>query len=452
MDLSERDLGERVSNVADCFAYNEISLLLYIQQLIFLSCTHSALLISRAHEELHSNAWAICQCLFSILENQTSLLTWAFGCVKKALCSEVVLLTLPKTGLNFNTKNASLDFVSGSFMEEAASIMSTKAPRLWWLVHGLLDARQNENTDIHMDKVDEDQEPLDDTVELGEIGGDCSNDSIDNEQNISKSQRHALARKAALITIKSIVLISIIAHSSNQRCNYLQSILGIFFHSLSVPEKVIEVLSHAGISIALSTIHNAVTSLSAKSALLVRDVVQTLTAMFAYDNFDIKFKTAQPTAEHPSIFVSATSATTIPGFGITDANRDALRWSDAYWDQSPLNPSPSTHPLIFTQNDLNLLKEFIGPDTQKVPGVRLSCQQRRWAWHTRKTLVHNVEGFKSFSTKLSQPEEILLIPLHKTQQIPCRAMKYKESTNDGNVQVVDDLHCQGGIGQAEEKG
>ncbi|KAJ7582031.1 hypothetical protein C8J56DRAFT_792909, partial [Mycena floridula] len=130
---------------------------------------------------------------------------------------------------------------------------------------------------------------------------------------------------------KSVVIVSIILHSSNQRCNYLQTILGIFFHSTSVPEKVIETLSHAGISVALSTIHNAVTSLSKDAANKLKAAARTLTTGFAYDNFDIKFKTSQPTVEHRAEFVSATSATAIPLYGITDANKDMLRWSTEFW-------------------------------------------------------------------------------------------------------------------------
>jgi hypothetical protein len=60
---------------------------------------------------------------------------------------------------------------------------------------------------------------------------------------------------------KTIVTISILLQSINEQCNYLQSVLGIFFHLTSVPEKVIEMLAHAGLSISLSSIHNAVKSL-----------------------------------------------------------------------------------------------------------------------------------------------------------------------------------------------
>lgn len=38
--------------------------------------------------------------------------------------------------------------------------------------------------------------------------------------------------------------------------------MGFFMKSTCVPEKVAEVLAHAGLSISLSSIHNAITSIS----------------------------------------------------------------------------------------------------------------------------------------------------------------------------------------------
>src|ERR1700720_168192 len=117
---------------------------------------------------------------------------------------------------------------------------------------------------------------------------------------------------------KSVVVINIFLQSTNEWCNYLQSILGIFYHSTSVLEKVVETLAHAGLSISLSSIHNVISSLSKEAAIRIKLIVQTLTAAFAYDNFNINFVTAQPTLEHETKFISVTSATVIPLFGVDD--------------------------------------------------------------------------------------------------------------------------------------
>ena len=92
-----------------------------------------------------------------------------------------------------------------------------------------------------------------------------------------------------------------------------------------VPEKVIETLAHAGLSISLLSIHNAVKSLSREAGQKIQAAVQTLKTSFAYDNFDINFKSSEPTIECPSTFVSATSATAIPLFGAD--NLEALQCS-----------------------------------------------------------------------------------------------------------------------------
>lgn len=51
------------------------------------------------------------------------------------------------------------------------------------------------------------------------------------------------------------------------------------------------------------------------------------------------------------------------------------------------------------------------------------------------------------------PEPINPIPLHKTEQMPCHAMDIKESTMDGNLQVLENLLKQGGLGETvKDKG
>ena len=162
---------------------------------------------------------------------------------------------------------------------------------------------------------------------------------------------------------KCVVVISILLQSTNEKCNYLQSILGIFFHSTSVPEKVIETLAHAGLSISLTSIHNAVTSLLKEAAVKIRDTVQTLTAAFAYDNFDINFQTTEPTIENQTTFISATSATVIPLFGVD--NPAVLRCSNELWQLDPGNPKPLTWPVPVEIEDMKFLRELQGDEDKK---------------------------------------------------------------------------------------
>ena len=88
-------------------------------------------------------------------------------------------------------------------------------------------------------------------------------------------------------------------------------------------------LAHADLSISLTSIHSAVKSLLLDVLCKIKVVVHTLATAFAYDNFDITFKLSEPTIEHPSSFVSATSATAIPLFAVS--NPEALWSLQHYW-------------------------------------------------------------------------------------------------------------------------
>lgn len=425
-------------------------------------------------------AVSICEIFYSHLPSHPSITSWALSIAKDALQQDVSNLAQAQHGLHFNAKHATSNYLEGSFMKEAASRMSKLVPNLWIFFEDLLggvSSRRRARADSNVKMWDAEMEEMD----LGEFGGDgmdvsnsetdddpASNDDESKAHSKSKKREHkAAARNAALLAIvsehstlskskllilskKTVVLISILLQSANEKCNYLQSILGIFFHSTSVPEKVIETLAHAGLSVSLTSIHNAVSSLSKEASIKIKRTVRTLTAGFAYDNFDINFKTSQPTIEHQTNFVSATSATVIPLFGVDDPM--VLRCSKALWELDPMNPAPSQKPNKFDADDAKLLRELHGSADKKVPGQRMSPRLKRFAWHVRDILVRRGEHFKHLAKYLGEPESVWVIPLHKTEQVPCRAMKIKQSTTDGNIQVVDNLHEQGGIGEAGEKG
>ncbi|KAI0762027.1 hypothetical protein BC629DRAFT_1294318 [Irpex lacteus] len=59
---------------------------------------------------------------------------------------------------------------------------------------------------------------------------------------------------------RRVIIISIIMFSTNQKCNALPAIFGIFLHSTSTPEIVVEVFARAGLSVSVTTNHNMVNS------------------------------------------------------------------------------------------------------------------------------------------------------------------------------------------------
>jgi hypothetical protein len=131
----------------------------------------------------------------------------------------------------------------------------------------------------------------------------------------------------------------------------------------------------------------------------------------AYDNFNINFKTSEPTLTHQTTFVSATSATAIPLVCVEDL--EVLRCSDDLWKIDPRNPSPLASPVDFDKFDLlkyHLMDQYNHP----IPGKYISPQHKAFAWHVHEILVNHGQYFGHLSKHLGTPETVLQIPLTKT--------------------------------------
>src|SRR5882762_9868670 len=108
-------------------------------------------------------------------------------------------------------------------------------------------------------------------------------------------------------------MISIMMQGTNQKYNTLESVFGIFLHSCNTPQKVIDALAHMGITVSHNAVHDAIHSLSLETYETLRNMGQTLLVAYAYNNFDIDFKTHVPTVEAKShdTLTHLTSATLI---------------------------------------------------------------------------------------------------------------------------------------------
>ncbi|KAG2079458.1 uncharacterized protein F5147DRAFT_741279 [Suillus discolor] len=135
--------------------------------------------------------------------------------------------------------------------------------------------------------------------------------------------------------------------------------MGFFMKSTGVPEKVIEVMAHAGLSVSLSTIYNMVTSISKE---ISRDIKR---EAFAYDNFDIAFNVAQPTLEKPLLLCQCNIRHCDSLYGL--------------WASDPKNP--------YTYN-------------RQTNPTQLSGREEAFAWHIRAILVQHNQNFKHFADNL----------------------------------------------------
>ncbi|KAF8257522.1 hypothetical protein EI94DRAFT_1629737, partial [Lactarius quietus] len=416
-------------------------------------CFRSAL------DDLECDAVDICAHLFGYGPTSTSVSAWALQITQSTLHPEVEEMTKKKNGLHFNACTVTSEQIELAFMPRLAGNMRFLAPNLWGLVFNLLGPLDDQHVSgmvdplgVNLAKLFDASEDLgdlgeDEEVEEGPIGDDNGPGAQPEDERRPQKwlRKDVSARNTALR--KSVVCISIILQGANESCNHLQGIIGMFVHSANVPQHVIEVLAHAGLSISIKSIQRAVKSMSIDSAHKIRDGLCTLKVAMAYDNFDINFKMSEPTVTHCSNFVSATLATVIPLVTVDDIN--ALHGSVVLWDADPHNPSPSTPPAVF--DDFDLLK-FHVMDTynRRMPGKEFSPQCEAFAWHIREILVNHGQYFAHFLGQLGALKPVLEILLMKTEQIPMRLMKIKQSSVDGNIEVMDSLLRQGGLGDPTE--
>lgn len=236
--------------------------------------------------------------------------------------------------------------------------------------------------------------------------------------------------------------------SRNRNANTLQSIFGVFLQSSKTPERVINTLARIGISISAGSINRMINSLSSKSANHLRELGQTLTVCYAYDNFDVELKTHVPTVDKPSDTLKhLTSGLCFPlQHGVT---LEDMRCSEELWAKSPLNPSlePCDLPPSITIHQLlNIHPE---PDPALFSG--LSRRARYNSWQFLYDLVHyGPEPFRYLRAKIGTPEIIEKIPITKTPITPARAMNYSNSSVSGNIETILNLMEQGGVGDPND--
>ncbi|KAF8150232.1 hypothetical protein B0H34DRAFT_826645 [Crassisporium funariophilum] len=372
--------------------------------------------------------------------SQGSAFGWAAATMKKKY-SESIKSLISNEEWHFNASHASAKQLEDFRIEDMAVTMKELAPDLWLVLDILLMGTRMSlpeplSTDHdHIMSVPEDSEP-----EPEGTVRESTNDPSETIGNVNKN----LARREALCTIKKVVMISIMMQSRNPKCNALESVFGIFLHSTSTPQKVINALSHMGISISVSAIHAAIHSLSLETYENLRAMGQTCLVGYAYDNFDIDFKTAVPTIEKiGDTLTHLTSGTLIMlEHGVT---QEDLKCSDELWAKSTINPTQTSIQLERTCRDLlNLHPE------PAVPPSGLTRRQRYQSWKFRADLyTHGPAYFQQFLPRLGLPEEIDQIPVVKMRYAPARSMDVNESTHAGNITAITNLLGQGGVGDPQ---
>ncbi|KAH9013927.1 hypothetical protein EDB85DRAFT_1876703 [Lactarius pseudohatsudake] len=315
--------------------------------------------VQSAKDQLEREAVNICAYLVNHVPTSASVSAWALQNTQLVLRREAEELTKKDHGLRFHTNTATVEQVESTFMPQLAG-------KIWHVAPTLNLGDLGEDT------------PASETESDAGIGSDSDLDlEGDLRRPRKRTRKDVSAKNISLRVIKMVVCASIILKSANKNCNHLQSIMGIFVHSANVPQRIIEVLAHTGLSISIKSIQRAV-SMSNDSAHRIKDCLRSLKVAIAYDNFDINFKTSEPTLTHQSLFMSATSATAIPLVGVKDI--EVLRCSEDLWKKDPQNPSPLATPMVFDEFDL-VKYHLTDRYNQPSPGKDISPQQEAFVWH-----------------------------------------------------------------------
>ncbi|KAL4066171.1 hypothetical protein J3A83DRAFT_4360406 [Scleroderma citrinum] len=188
--------------------------------------------------------------------------------------------------------------------------------------------------------------------------------------------------------LRRIIIFSILMNSTNQKANAVPSMLGFFFQSMHMPQMIIKMLAHIGISILNDSITASTQALSVKSQSKLQELRQSLLAAYAYDNFDVNLKS----------YVSVVEKTSTSLKHLTSG-------------------------LLF-------------PLSHGATANDLKCSADLWK---------KPSYFCQFQPLLHDPEVIEKLPLIKTPLTPACAMDINNSTVSGNIQAVVNLLAQGGV-------
>ncbi|KAI6098814.1 hypothetical protein EDD16DRAFT_1697565 [Pisolithus croceorrhizus] len=212
----------------------------------------------------------------------------------------------------------------------------------------------------------------------------------------------------------------------------LQSLLGLFLQSVHTPYKVIDTLTHLGITISANTINMAIQALSS------------LLASYTYDNFDVDLKSYVPTAEksNDSLKHLTSGLLFLLTHGVT---LDDLKCSWELWGKSALNPQVDNPHTPHQHVWWDLLKSPLHPEPL---GSKLMLS--RWDQFNAWMFLHDLctygsDYFHQFKSVIPPPEYIEQIPLVKMPIFAAWAMDINNSTVSGNIEAVNALLRQDGI-------
>ncbi|KAI0699966.1 hypothetical protein BC835DRAFT_1267159, partial [Cytidiella melzeri] len=387
-------------------------------------------------QDLVARAAEIHGVLYQRAECRDTTVSWAHDCMTAVYSSALHDLLRNNRDLHFNITYAEPQQIREFRVEDMAMTIWKQQPMLWLLIYRL----------VAGDMSTGDEEPG-----SGRGDSDDEADGGDNKRAAGDNYpwRSMQGNKLrAMREIKTVTILSQLLQSRYMKCNTLQSVMGIFLHSCNTPKKVIKVLACMGISVSLTSIHRAIHSFKSECSTDIQRLGCTLSASYAYDNFDVKFSTGIPTVDSSEdLMVHLTSGTLIRlEHGVT---ADDLHCADELWNKSPNNPH-AKNPIPFLPYQTLQFLRTLHPEDHDNSAPRLT---RRGLFHLylfKKTLFrYGPQYFKDLQQSLANPDPVEQIPVCKAHQVPLHAMDINQSKVSGNIDALLEMLTQAGVGDAE---
>jgi len=174
---------------------------------------------------------------------------------------------------------------------------------------------------------------------------------------------------------------------------------------------------------------------------------RTLYLLYAYDNFDIQEKHSTPTLENDvDPLRHLTSALVFPfQHGVVPED---LRVSEGLWESNGSNDTSETS-TSYTRSEmwLKILPRY--SELVNTEGLDRHREFRVWLF-LRDLIEHGPTYFQKFRSELLLPTPIgEPIPVEKTPITPLRSLDISNSTVTGNIDTIENLLDQTGLGEYE---
>src|SRR5258708_13950330 len=142
---------------------------------------------------------------------------------------------------------------------------------------------------------------------------------------------------------RGVIIISILVHSSNEKCNTLQKRNGLYLAASNASKSVHQWAMCTGLSISPTSILNARDSMIKNQKLFNQTLGATKVLNLAYDNCNFKFSIGQSTGLKDCTFESITTRLFLNMHnGILPED---LKYAEFIWEWHPKNEG-STNPFL----------------------------------------------------------------------------------------------------------